>query len=114
MAKKKISIYPRSIKEMEAFGQRLKDARLRRRFSKQVVCQRGQISRPTLDKIEAGDPSVAFGNYMQVLRVLGMTDDLGRVAAEDKLGRKLQDESLPMRKRAPKRLKRSGDHCDQQ
>lgn len=105
MSKKKIIIYPTALHQLEAFGRRLKDARLRRRFSKEVVCQRGQISRPTLDKIEAGDPSVALGNYMQVLRVLGLTEDLGLVAKEDMLGRRLQDESLPLRKRAPKRAK---------
>jgi len=105
MAKKQITLYPASQKQMTALGQRLKDARLRRRFSKEVVCIRGQISRPTLDKIEAGDPSAAFGNYVQVLRVLGLLEDLGQIALKDELGRRLQDESLPHRQRAPKRKK---------
>lgn len=109
MAKKQIILYPASLKQMTALGQRLKDARLRRRFSKEVVCARGQISRPTLDKIEAGDPSVAFGNYVQVLRVLGLLEDLGSIALKDELGRKLQDEALPHRQRAPKRKKISHD-----
>jgi len=40
---------------------------------------------------------------VQVLRVLGLVEDLGMVAKEDALGRRLQDEALPYRKRAPKK-----------
>lgn len=88
---------------MEALGQRLKDARLRRRFSMETVCSRAGISRPTLGKVENGDPSVAFGIYVQLLRVLGLVEDLSLIAKEDVLGRRLQDESLPQRQRAPRR-----------
>ncbi len=103
MAKKTIYLYPDSRQKALALGQRLKDARLRRRFSMETVCVRAGISRPTLSKIEQGDPSVAFGNYVQVLRVLGLLDDLSLIAKEDVLGRRLQDESLPQRKRAPRK-----------
>lgn len=110
MSRKTIIIYPASAKELAAFGQRLKDARLRRRFSMETVCSRADISRPTLGKAERGDPSVAFGVYVQVLRVLGMVSDLSLVAKEDVLGRRLQDESLPQRKRAPRRKMPAGDN----
>ena len=103
MAKKPIYLYPESQKIALALGQRLKDARLRRRFSMETVCVRADISRPTLSKIEQGDPSVAFGNYVQVLRVLGLLDDLSLIAKEDVLGRRLQDEALPQRQRAPRK-----------
>lgn len=96
-------IYPSSARELGELGQRLKDARLRRRFSMETVCARADISRPTLYKVENGEPSVAIGIYVQVLRVLGLTGDLTLVAKEDVLGRRLQDEDLPMRKRAPRR-----------
>jgi transcriptional regulator with XRE-family HTH domain len=96
-------MYPASAKEMVALGQRLKDARLRRRFSMETVCIRANISRPTLYKVENGDPSVAMGNYVNVLRVLGLVEDLSLIAKEDLLGRRLQDEALPQRKRAPKK-----------
>jgi len=104
MAKKIFNIYPASAKELAALGQRLKDARLRRRFSMATVCARADISRPTLSKVEKGDPSVAFGIYVQVLRVLGLLEDLALLAKEDVLGRRLQDESLPQRKRAPRKI----------
>jgi transcriptional regulator with XRE-family HTH domain len=100
--KRTTTIYPSSSKELKELGQRLKDARLRRKFSMETVCARADISRPTLYKVENGEPSVAIGIYVQVLRVLGMTGDLSLVAKEDTLGRRLQDESLSLRKRAPK------------
>ena len=96
-------MYPASMKEMDALGQRLKDARLRRRFSMETVCARADISRPTLYKVEKGDPTVAVGTYINVLRVLGLVEDLGMIAKEDAIGRRLQDEALPHRKRAPRR-----------
>jgi transcriptional regulator with XRE-family HTH domain len=101
-------LYPASAKEMEALGQRLRDARLRRRFSMETVCLRANLSRPTLYKIENGDPSVAIGFYVQVLRVLGLLGDLSFIGKEDTLGRRLQDESLPQRKRAPRKKALTG------
>ena len=109
MEKKSSAIYPASAREIEALGLRLKDARLRRRFSMETVCARADISRPTLYKVESGDPSVAFGAYLQVLRVLGLVADLALVAKEDVLGRRLQDEALPQRKRAPRRKAPTGE-----
>ena len=101
--KRTTTIYPTSSKELKELGQRLKDARLRRRFSMDTVCLRADISRPTLYKIESGESSVTIGSYVQVLRVLGLTGDLALVAKEDSLGRRLQDEALPNRRRAPRR-----------
>jgi transcriptional regulator with XRE-family HTH domain len=109
MTKRTVTSYPSSVKEMEALGQRLKDARLRRRFSMETVCARADISRPTLYKVENGDPSVAIGTFVQVLRVLGLGEDLSLIAKEDVLGRRLQDESLPQRKRAPRKKVPAGD-----
>ena len=103
-------LYPASAKELTAFGKRLKDARLRRRFSMETVSIRAGISRPTLYKIEHGDPSVSIGLYVQVLRVLGLLDDLASIGKEDALGRRLQDESLSPRKRAPRRTLSTGEH----
>lgn len=69
----------------------------------QVVAVRADMSRPTLYRIERGDPSVTMGAYAQVLRVLGMDQDFETIAKDDVLGRKLQDEALPRRRRAPRR-----------
>jgi hypothetical protein len=43
-----------------------------------------------------------MGHYLQVLFVLGFEKDLLEVAANDLLGRKLQDAGIQRVKRAPK------------
>jgi hypothetical protein len=58
-------------------------------------------------KIEQGHPGVGIGQYLNVLKVLGLEQDLLLVAKDDQLGRKLQDANLETGKRAPKRNKSS-------
>jgi len=48
--------------------------------------------------IEKGDSSVAFGAYFNVLRVLGLQEDILKLASDDDLGRKLQDLELLIKK----------------
>ena len=83
-------------------GNNLKMARLRRKISAEQVAQRADISRSTLWLVENGSPTVAMGTYCQVLFVLGLENDLLRVAADDELGRKMQDAGMLVKKRAPK------------
>lgn len=96
-------LYPSQARLLKELGQRLRDARLRRRFSAAVVAERAAVARPTLGKVEAGDPTVTMGTYLRVMAVLGLERDIALVAAEDTLGRQLQDAGLPQRHRAPKR-----------
>lgn len=92
-------------KGLSTLGENIKLARLRRRLSAAVVSERAGISRSTLWQIEKGNPSVAMGAYFLVLFVLGLEQDLVSVARDDVLGRKLQDASLRVRKRAAKTRK---------
>lgn len=92
--KKKVHNFPRLKREMSGVGERLKLARKRRRISAVLLAERAGISRATLVKIEKGDPSVAMGNYAAVLGVLGLSEDLGHLAGEDELGRRIQDAEL--------------------
>ena len=102
--KKRVSgILPGLARLLGGYGQRLKIARLRRRYAAEVVAQRAGITRPTLHRIERGDPGVSLGNYARVMQVLRLEDDLGRLALDDELGRKLQDAELGTRARAPRR-----------
>ncbi|HEY4358213.1 MAG TPA: helix-turn-helix transcriptional regulator [Acidobacteriaceae bacterium] len=79
-------------------------ARRRRKLSNAVVAQRAGISRSTLYKVEAGDPGVTMGSCLRVLAVLGLENDLQGLAADDKVGRKLQDLELePSSLRAPRK-----------
>ena len=109
MPAKSSSLYPSSKRQLQALGERLRMARLRRTFSAETVCARADISRPTLTKIEKGDASVTMGSYLQVLRVLEMEQDLMTVAADDVVGRRLQDAGMARRARAPRRLKLAED-----
>ena len=96
-------MYSKSLKQMELLGERLKLARLRRRYSMERLCLGAGISRPTLYKIERGDGTVTLGHYVKVLQVLGLLDDLSLIAKDDIVGRQLQDGSLHhLRKRASK------------
>jgi transcriptional regulator with XRE-family HTH domain len=96
-------LYPRQERLMCELGQRLKEARLRRRYRVTDVAERAGVSRPTLNKVERGDSSVTMGTYLRVLVVLGLEGDLALLAAEDPVGRRLQDAGLTTPRRAPRR-----------
>ena len=87
-------LLPKLTKAMTILGENIKLARLRRKLTAEQVAERAGISRRTLVSVEKGLPSVAMGIYVQVLFVLGLSDDIVKVAADDKLGRKLQDSKL--------------------
>lgn len=103
MPKKKQILLPKTQKNLTEFGENIRMARLRRKFSTHIVSERANISRPTLLSIEKGSSSVSIGSYLQVLLVLGFEKDFLPVAKDDKLGRKLQDAKLSLKKRAPKK-----------
>lgn len=96
-------LYPLQARLLVELGQRLREARLRRRFSSASVAERAGVARPTVTRVEAGDPAVTMGTYVRVMAVLGFERDLSLLAADDALGRRLQDAGLPQRRRAPKR-----------
>lgn len=103
MAKRVPYLFPNTVRILEQFGADIRLARLRRDISLKLLSERTDISVVTLTQIEKGSPTVAFGNYVQVLFVLGMDRKLLQVVADDELGRKLQDLQLETRKRASKR-----------
>lgn len=65
------------------------------------VCQRAGISRPTLRKVETGDPTVSVESFLNVLRALGRLDALVESLDpyETALGRARADQLLPTRVR---------------
>lgn len=85
-------------------GSDIRDARLRRRISTEIMAERASISRTTLYKVERGDVSVSLGTYATILFVLGMIDRLGNIAdlTHDSLGRQLDEDRLPKRIRLPR------------
>ena len=95
MAKNKSQlIFPKYTPLLEQMGENIKLARKRRKLTMQQVAERADIARSTLHFIEKGNTSVAFGAYFNVLRVLGLQQTILNLAAEDELGRRLQDLDL--------------------
>jgi len=91
---KKPIVFPRYKKMLAEMGENIKLARRRRSLTMIQVAERAHIDRGTLKKIEEGNPSVSMGAYFNVLRVLGLQNDIVKLAEDDILGRKLQDLEL--------------------
>jgi hypothetical protein len=64
-----------------------------------IVAQRASISKPTLIRVERGDPGVSIGSHAVVLFVLGMADRLADLvdSKNDPVGLQLEEENLPQR-----------------
>lgn len=87
-------IFPQEQRMLTQLGERIKLARLRRGLSTTVVSLRARISRSSLYNVECGDPGATLGTYFRVLAVLALDGDFNALAADDKVGRKLQDLAL--------------------
>ena len=98
MPAKQPPLYPGQKRVLAALGERLRLARLRRKLTIEVTCQRARISRMTLFRAEAGSPAIALGTLLRILAVLGLEGDIEALARDDKAGRLLQDQALPMRR----------------
>jgi transcriptional regulator with XRE-family HTH domain len=99
MRPKQSILLPTAEKILRELGENLKLARKRRKLTEMQVAERADIARSTLQLIEKGAPGVAMSAYLQVLFVLGLEKDLIRIAADDLLGRKLQDAGLLSKKK---------------
>lgn len=94
MSSKRSIQLPSLAKINKVLGENIKLARKRRRLTSIQVSERAGIARSTLQLIEKGTPGVALSSYLQVLFVLGLEKDILKIAADDPLGRKLQDAGL--------------------
>jgi transcriptional regulator with XRE-family HTH domain len=81
MRSKSNDILPAKVRlAMEEMGNEIHEARRSRKLTAAELSDQVQISRPTLQKVEAGDPSVTMGVYATVLYALGLTSNLPRYA----------------------------------
>lgn len=87
-------------------GAALRLARKRRGLTAELVAERAGMARDTLRALENGDPGVSLGSLANVLHALGLARELATLAADDELGRKLQDAKLEERVRPSKRRER--------
>ncbi|MDA3892272.1 MAG: helix-turn-helix transcriptional regulator [Salinivirgaceae bacterium] len=94
MKTKKQILFPQHKKILEQLGENIRLARKRRKLTTVQVSERAGIGRNTLYLLEKGSSSVSLGALFNVLRVLNLHEDLLKMAADDELGRKLQDLDL--------------------
>jgi len=88
-------IMPRAVTQnLELMGEQIMLARKRRHLSMQDIADRAAVTRLTVSKVEHGDPTVAMGIYARVLFALNLENDIKLIAANDTLGRDLQDAEL--------------------
>ena len=95
-----VPLLPKERRILERMGSQIALARLRRNMPLTEMSMRTGLSRVTLYKIEAGDPSVAIGSYMKVLWILRLQEDFLKIAYSDEYGKELLDhEALQRRTR---------------
>lgn len=104
----KRQLLPKQSRMLAEMGNNIRLARLRRGYTSLEMAERTSLGRNTISSIEAGDESVAMGNYFRVLVALGLDNDILLLAKDDILGRKLQDAGLEVKKRA-RGEKKSGE-----
>lgn len=92
-------LFPQTQRRVDALGERLRLARLRRRMSLAELAARVGVTRQTLSRLERGDLSTGVGVLVRVLGVLGLEEDLDALARDDELGQRMQD----VRLRRPRR-----------
>ena len=89
------TMMPRSFGQaLELMGEQIMLARKRRHLSMQDIADRATVTRLTVSKVEHGDPTVSMGIYARVLYALNLEKDITLLAADDALGRQLQDAEL--------------------
>jgi transcriptional regulator with XRE-family HTH domain len=93
-SKRQAVVFPKNQKILTQMGENIQLASKRRRLTQMLIAERTGLSRLTIRRIERGDLRVSMGHYVAVLGVLGLAEDLGTIAGDDVLGRKLQDIEL--------------------
>ena len=88
-------IMPRALtQQLQLMGEQIMLARKRRHLSMQDIAERATITRLTVSKVEHGDPTVSIGIYARVLFALNLENHISLLAADDPLGRQIQDSEL--------------------
>src|SRR4030095_7773699 len=76
-----LSMPPAAAAALQALGENLAIARVRRRESQRAWARRLGVSVPTLIRLERGDPGVGIGIYATALWLIGKAEALPELAA---------------------------------
>jgi transcriptional regulator with XRE-family HTH domain len=96
---KNAAILPKEKRTLIRLGENIRLARLRRKISAELLAERANIGRTTLWSLEKGDANVSLITLLRVMSALGMAEEIGQLALDDTLGRKLQDIELMKNKK---------------
>lgn len=90
---------------MKKLGRDLRTMRLRRHLTMELIAERARTSRPTLQRVENGDPTVGMGIYASVMQALGVLPRLAQLAdpMTDEVGLSLAEAEVPQRARTTRR-----------
>ena len=88
------TIFPCMKRKLKIMGENIKLARLRRKYTEEMVCERAGVDHEILSQIESGCIKVSLESLLCVLHVLNLDSDIYDIASDDPLGRKLQDIEL--------------------
>lgn len=99
-----------SLRAIQQLGSDLRTARKRRRVSQKLMAERMLVSVQTLQRLEAGDPTVGLATLASALFALGLTNRLATLVAPetDTIGTSEEVSRLPRAIRTP----RSGKDLD--
>lgn len=86
------SVPPQALAALQALGEHLALARLRRKESQRQWAARLGVSIPTLIRMEKGDPTVSMGVYASALWLLGLSDGLAELAEPARDSRALESD----------------------
>jgi transcriptional regulator with XRE-family HTH domain len=96
-------LLPSQERILQALGENIRLARLRRDLSSAQVAERADVARTTLVRLEHGDDGISLASLLKILFVLGLEADLEAVSRDDAMGRRLQDLGLLERKRSSRK-----------
>ena len=88
------ALAPSVVHQLFAMGQRIREARLRRKLSVVIFSKQVGIARDTLSRLEKGDPSIAMGSYMKALEMLSLEADIDLIALDEAFSQKMLDQQL--------------------
>jgi transcriptional regulator with XRE-family HTH domain len=74
---------PQSQRAIAQLGKDISIARRRRKLPQRLMAERMLVSVQTLQRLEAGDPTVGLAVLASALHVFGMTQRLGELVAPD-------------------------------
>jgi transcriptional regulator with XRE-family HTH domain len=96
---------PHTLRATRLLGAQIRQARRERRWTSSELAERAGITRPTLHKIEEGEPTVGLGIAFEAAALLGVplfSEDPGHLSVDAEIARQ-RLAVLPQRIRKPSR-----------